>query len=115
MTHRSSSGVPIRVNEKNWWRIWCMISVMLNKLETEERRSNPATAHIASTPPQPDPDDESGGGGGARYGHPERSSTKPVCLWCGRAFTPRTSGGSPQRFCSTGHRQAFWVAARRWI
>src|SRR4051794_26140755 len=36
------------------------------------------------------------------------------CLWCGRTFSPRATGGSAQRFCSTGHRQAFWIAARRW-
>src|ERR1043166_1388422 len=36
------------------------------------------------------------------------------CLWCGRAFRPRTTGGSAQRFCSTEHRHAFWIAARRW-
>src|SRR3984893_578899 len=36
------------------------------------------------------------------------------CLWCDRNFTPRTTGGSAQRFCCTGHRQQFWIAARRW-
>jgi len=36
------------------------------------------------------------------------------CLWCTRTFTPRTTGGSAQRFCCTGHRQQFWIAARRW-
>jgi hypothetical protein len=36
------------------------------------------------------------------------------CLWCGRAFTPRATGGSVQKFCCTGHRQQFWIAARRW-
>src|SRR5712671_2276658 len=36
------------------------------------------------------------------------------CLWCDRAFSPRTTGGSAKRFCCTGHRQQFWVAARRW-
>jgi hypothetical protein len=36
------------------------------------------------------------------------------CLWCGRTFTPRATGGSAQRFCCTGHRQQFWIAARRW-
>src|SRR5205085_2545035 len=36
------------------------------------------------------------------------------CLWCNRTFTPRTTGGSAQRFCCTGHRQQFWIAARRW-
>jgi hypothetical protein len=36
------------------------------------------------------------------------------CLWCGRAFKPRSTGGSVQRFCSTAHRQQFWIAARRW-
>jgi hypothetical protein len=36
------------------------------------------------------------------------------CLWCGRTFVPRVTGGSAQKFCSTGHRQAFWIAVRRW-
>jgi hypothetical protein len=36
------------------------------------------------------------------------------CLWCDRTFTPRTTGGSSQKFCCTGHRQQFWIAARRW-
>src|SRR5438067_9598773 len=36
------------------------------------------------------------------------------CLWCDRTFTPRMTGGSTQRFCCTGHRQQFWIAARRW-
>jgi len=36
------------------------------------------------------------------------------CVWCGRPFAPRRTGGSAQRFCSTGHRHAFWIAARRW-
>jgi hypothetical protein len=24
------------------------------------------------------------------------------CLWCGRAFKPRSTGGSAQKFCCTG-------------
>jgi hypothetical protein len=36
------------------------------------------------------------------------------CLWCNRDFTPRVTGGSAQKFCCTGHRQEFWIAARRW-
>ena len=36
------------------------------------------------------------------------------CLWCGRSFTPRSTGGSAQKFCCTEHRQQFWIAARRW-
>src|SRR5690348_3476083 len=36
------------------------------------------------------------------------------CLWCGRTFTPRMTGGSSQKFCCTAHRQQFWIAARRW-
>jgi hypothetical protein len=36
------------------------------------------------------------------------------CLWCDRTFTPRMTGGSTQKFCCTGHRQLFWIAARRW-
>src|SRR6202049_906652 len=43
-----------------------------------------------------------------------RSPQKSHCLWCGRTFTARTTGGSAQRFCSTEHRKAFWTAARRW-
>ena len=37
------------------------------------------------------------------------------CLWCGQPFAVRRSGGSPQRFCGTRCRQAFWSAARRWV
>ena len=36
------------------------------------------------------------------------------CLWCDRTFALRTTGGSSQKFCCTGHRQQFWIAARRW-
>lgn len=36
------------------------------------------------------------------------------CFWCGGRFTTRRTGGSEQKFCSPGHRQAFWIAARRW-
>jgi hypothetical protein len=36
------------------------------------------------------------------------------CLWCGRTFSSRTTSGSAQKFCCTGHRQQFWIAARRW-
>jgi hypothetical protein len=36
------------------------------------------------------------------------------CLWCHRIFTPRTTGGSTQKFCCAEHRQQFWIAARRW-
>ena len=34
------------------------------------------------------------------------------CLWCGRAFTPRTTGGSPAKFCSAAHRKAYHSAVR---
>ena len=37
------------------------------------------------------------------------------CLWCGKPFTPRTSGGSGQRFCRPACRNAFWTGARRWV
>jgi hypothetical protein len=45
---------------------------------------------------------------------PAQKSLDARCLWCGRAFTPRMTGGSAQRFCCSGHRQQFWIAARRW-
>src|SRR5262249_4764298 len=43
-----------------------------------------------------------------------RSHQVAHCLWCGRMFTARVTGGSAQKFCSTEHRKAFWTAARRW-
>src|ERR1044072_1115666 len=43
-----------------------------------------------------------------------RSETETRCLWCGRTFRPRVTGGSAQKFCCPGHRNAFWTAARRW-
>ena len=36
------------------------------------------------------------------------------CLWCDRTFPPCVADGSTQKFCCTGHRQQFWIAARRW-
>jgi len=89
-----------------------MMPTMLQNLELEDRRTTPAMVKITPTHPSSIP---SGGRGLAHKDGPEQSKTEPQCLWCGRAFTPRATGGSPQRFCSTGHRQAFWIAARRWI
>jgi len=37
------------------------------------------------------------------------------CLWCGRAFTPRATGGKAQRFCRPACRRAFDAAGRRWV
>jgi hypothetical protein len=37
------------------------------------------------------------------------------CPWCGRAFRPRTTGETDQRFCGPGCGHAFWSAARRWV
>lgn len=42
------------------------------------------------------------------------SGGDPFCLWCGKSFRPRTTGGSAQRFCCSGHRHEFGSAARRW-
>jgi hypothetical protein len=39
--------------------------------------------------------------------------TSAVCEWCERPFR-RRRGGSPQRFCGTKCRMAFWTALRRW-
>jgi hypothetical protein len=57
------------------------------------------------------------GSSGSMIAAPEPSPQfllNPCCLWCARTFTPRATGGSAQRFCCTGHRQQFWIAARRW-
>jgi hypothetical protein len=85
-----------------------MMPVMLPLAETQERRPAPATGKAEPRILNAENHDD-------EQHKPALSSESAHCLWCGRAFTPRTSGGSPQRFCSTGHRQAFWVAARRWI
>src|SRR5438128_9091137 len=57
-------------------------------------------------------------GGGGSVTAAREPAPKPAwdarCLWCDRIFTPRTTGGSAQKFCCTGHRQQFWIAARRW-
>jgi len=37
-----------------------------------------------------------------------------VCHWCGEKFWPRSSGGTPQRFCSPSHRQSYNSTARRY-
>lgn len=42
--------------------------------------------------------------------------TEPsICAWCGGSFQASRRGGSAQRFCSPGHRWAYWSAARRWV
>jgi len=42
--------------------------------------------------------------------------TKPAaCAWCGRAFTPRATGGHPQRFCRPPCRRSLDTAGRRWV
>jgi hypothetical protein len=51
-------------------------------------------------------------GAGALTVRPEAKAAN--CIWCRGSFTPRGTGGSAQKFCSAGHRQAFWLAARRW-
>jgi hypothetical protein len=38
-----------------------------------------------------------------------------VCLWCDHEFSPRKSGGSPQRFCCPEHRRAFHIAAHQFV
>ena len=83
--------------------------VMLQIAETKERRSTPTTGKAAQPILDAERQDDA-----ARQHKPEPSRGNARCLWCQRAFTPRMTGGSPQRFCSAGHRQAFWIAARRW-
>ena len=85
--------------------------MMLNVIEPEKRSFNAVKVSVAAAPALLDP---ARGSGSRGHAHPGRRDPSTDCLWCGRGFTPRTSGGSPQRFCSTGHRQAFWIAARRW-
>src|SRR4051794_32191544 len=48
------------------------------------------------------------------FSSPSSGRSETRCLWCGQKFKPRATGGSAQKFCSAGHRNAFWTAARRW-
>jgi hypothetical protein len=36
------------------------------------------------------------------------------CSWCDRPFRVRRTGGTPKKFCSPAHRNAFHTAARKW-
>jgi len=83
-------------------------------LEPERSVSEPTMTPVELAPSCLDPKGHRSNRDHAHHADPKPSCTRPQCLWCGRAFTSRITGGSPQRFCSTGHRQAFWVAARRW-
>lgn len=38
-----------------------------------------------------------------------------TCVWCNCEFSPRNSGGSPQRFCCPAHRRAFHIAAHQFV
>ena len=40
--------------------------------------------------------------------------TRPHCPWCERPFTPRRTGGKPQRFCRDACRRAFERELRAW-
>ena len=40
--------------------------------------------------------------------------TAPICPWCERPFTPRRTGGKPQRFCRDACRRAFERELRAW-
>ena len=40
---------------------------------------------------------------------------RPLCLWCGKQFTPRRDGGKRQVFCREACRRAFDAAGRRWV
>jgi hypothetical protein len=42
-------------------------------------------------------------------------TTSPECPWCGRAFTPRATGGHPQMFCEPACRRSFHAEARTWV
>jgi hypothetical protein len=37
-----------------------------------------------------------------------------ICAWCGKRFSPRSSGGRPQRFCRPACRRVCHEAARTW-
>ncbi len=37
------------------------------------------------------------------------------CSWCESSFTPRTTGGRAQKFCSAKCREDFHAAGRTWV
>jgi hypothetical protein len=43
------------------------------------------------------------------------SPSPSACLWCGRAFAPRTSGGHAQRFCRPACRRTLDATGRRFV
>ena len=45
---------------------------------------------------------------------PDALATRPLCPWCQRPFTPRRTGGRPQRFCRDACRRAFERELRAW-
>jgi hypothetical protein len=45
---------------------------------------------------------------------PLTPSEDGMCLWCDRLFQARRTGGTPKKFCSPAHRNAFHTAARKW-
>jgi hypothetical protein len=44
----------------------------------------------------------------------ERDMTHPLCPWCERSFTPRSTGGRRQRFCCERCRRAYERELRAW-
>lgn len=38
-----------------------------------------------------------------------------VCVWCGKGFEPRTTGGRAQRFCCPAHRISYAIKARQYV
>src|SRR5215831_9808642 len=82
-----------------------MINLVNGRLRQSLKTASPSASHsIAAC-----------GGSVTLALHPvQKLHPDACCLWCDRPFTPRTTGGSAQKFCCTEHRQQFWIAARRW-
>jgi len=84
---------------------------MLQNLELEKRWPIPATGKAAH--PVLDAENHENATGHCDVNGSRRAETRTASGVSGCSRLAR-SGGSTQRFCSTGHRQAFWIAARRW-
>ena len=50
----------------------------------------------------------------ADWGTGAEAMTRRTCPWCGTQFTPRTSGGKPQRFCSPRCRREHEAGLQAW-
>src|SRR5262249_29384117 len=94
MTSKSTASRSNRCNARD--RSICLRSPVLNQMTSENMGASRTNS--------------------ARGSHQSFANHLPQnCLWCGHQFTPRCSGGKPQRYCLPACRRAFETAARVYV